>query len=151
MPYLFVGGSEVLTVNQNLLVGRSNNVVTRNCAVNIICYKLQRLVADNPTNDLTDDQTHILINELKSRMVNLYQDRISGGVTSRSCSFKDIGFIFSRGTVLYERGDKLTNEFTSLLDKLIATRSDYFTKDGSGVAFAGTPIKHICSKLIDSV
>jgi hypothetical protein len=50
-----------------------------------------------------------------------------------SCNFKDLGFRWYKGTVLYK--DNLTGEFTSLLDKLVATRPDDFDNIGISMVF----------------
>jgi hypothetical protein len=115
-----------------------------------VYHKLQGLIGNNLTNHLTDDETHIVINEFKSRMENLFQYRRSQNFTHMRCNFIDLGLDFYSQMVLNEKSAKPINDFTYLLSRLLATRSNLLAVIDR-TTFQRSSVHLFCSKLVESV
>lgn len=94
-------------------------------SVNAICSKLE-LFRGKVINDLTEEDIHTLIKELKSRMQKFFDYKKFQFKNYRVCTFKNIDITSESGVILDITDNKLNNDFTLLLDKLVYYKPAFF-------------------------
>jgi len=147
--------TKLLEVKPDFFLNRmgSRKPFLEDTSVNAICSRLE-LFRGKVLNDLTKEDIHTLIKELKSRLQKLLEYKKSENKKFKVCTFKDIHITSEYGVILDQTDKKLNNEFTLLLDKLVYNKPEVFNleeKDKNNFFIQFENVKQTYSKISDLI